>query len=138
MNLRYRDDPVLHRSATPVHEREDVWPIIDIMFETMYQRRGIGLAGPQIGTSKRIIVIHALGLKQEFINPAITKRYGGKMTSREGCLSFPGETAVLTRDKQIIVEGFDRNWKPIRRKLKGLQACCVQHEVDHLNGITIL
>lgn len=103
----------------------------------MYQGRGVGLSANQVGELKRIIVIHADGFKQVIINPVIIKTYGGKSTQKEGCLSSPGLQVVKVRFKQIIVEGFDENWKPIKRKLKGLAARCVQHEIDHLNGVTI-
>lgn len=87
--------------------------------------------------NKRIIVVNVNQLKQEFINPVIVKTRGSKTLSVESCLSFPGIQVKMWRYKDIIVEGFDRDWTPIRRKLKGLNACVVQHEVEHLDGITI-
>lgn len=136
--LRYRNDPVLHTVAAEIPKGEPVDLLIDVMWQTMYQHRGVGLAAPQIGESVRAIVVDANGFKQEFINPVIIKSYGGKATSREGCLSFPGEVVPKVRYRQIIVEGFTKEWQPIRRKLKGLAAYCVQHEVDHLEGVTIV
>lgn len=108
------------------------------MWQVMYHGKGIGLAANQIGETRRIIVIHAKGFKQAIVNPVITKSYGGKVMNQEGCLSFPGRTAKILRSKQIIVEGFDQDWKPVKRKLKGLTAYCVQHEVDHLNGVSCI
>jgi peptide deformylase len=119
-----------------VLEGEDVWPLIEGMKESMTRGQGIGLAANQVGSTKRVIMIYTQGFQQIFINPVITKKYGGKVTSKEGCLSFPGKTAIVVRSKQIIVEGFTPEWKPIKRKLKGLASYCVQHEVDHLDGIT--
>lgn len=137
MALKTDGHPALKNVATDLDNGEDVTSIVSRMWSVMTHERGIGLANNQVGGSKRIIVVHANGFRQEFINPVITKRYGGKTTSREGCLSFPGLNVSVVRDKQIIVEGFDHKWKPIKFKLKGLASCCVQHEIDHLDGITI-
>jgi len=64
-------------------------------------------------------------------------RGGGKKMTQEGCLSFPGRRVKKVRDRSIVVEGLDREFNPIRRKLKEMPAICVQHEVDHLNGVCI-
>lgn len=124
--------------SAPVEQGEDVTDLIGLMWSIMTEKRGAGLAANQLGETKRVIVVHANGFRQEFINPVIIKAYGGRTLNREGCLSYPGMVVKVMRHKQIIVEGFDRNWKPVRRKLKGFAAYCVQHEVDHLNGITIV
>lgn len=129
--------PALHLIATEVPYKTDVSTLIDTMWDTMCHDHGIGLAANQVARMIRVIVVDANGFKQELINPVITKSYGGKSTAKEGCLSVPGKSITKVRDKKIIVEGFDRNWNPVRRKLKGLAAICVQHEIDHLNGITI-
>lgn len=116
-------------------------PILTTIFkmkETMSQYGGVGLAANQIGVMDRIICIKVGGFKEVIINPVIVKRYGGKHTAKEGCLSFPGKQALMVRDKQIIVEGFNADWEPVRFKLKNICARVVQHEVDHLNGVTIL
>lgn len=86
---------------------------------------------------KRVIVIQTKGFRQVLINPVITGGYGGKSKQKEGCLSFPRLLVQKIRNKQITVEGFNEYWKPVTRKLKGDAARCVQHEIDHLNGITI-
>jgi len=135
--LRFGSDPALHTICENIPTDYDVDSLLDTMWETMYGQKGIGLAAPQIGQTKRAIVMHVKGLKLELINPIITKMYGGKTTSKEGCLSFPGKQVSMLRYKQVVIEGYDRNWKPIKRKLKGLAAMCAQHEVDHLNGVTI-
>jgi len=137
MSIKFEGHPALYRTSMAVEGGTDVISIISHLWSVMTQERGCGLAHNQVGGSKRIIVIHANGFRQEFINPIITKRYGGKTTSREGCLSFPGLQVSVIRDKKIIVEGFDKNWKPVKFKLKGLASCCVQHEIDHLDGVTI-
>jgi len=128
----------LHRRAEEVPQHDmGVTLLIIEMWELMYRHRGIGLAANQVGELQRVIVLHVGSFKQAIINPIITRQYGGKATSKEGCLSYPALCVPMVRDRQIIVEGFDQNWKPIKRKLKGLAAYCVQHEIDHLNGITI-
>ena len=98
-----------------VTKTDDVGLLIERMKIVMTNGRGIGIAANQIGETKRIIAIHTKDFQQVFLNPVITKRYGGKTTSKEGCLSFPNQLAVVVRDKQIIVEGFTPNWKPIKR-----------------------
>ncbi len=136
-NLVNKTHPMLHTIVNDVPVNMYVRDIVYSMWEIMYANKGIGLAAPQVGIDMRIFVMHANGLKQAFINPVITKFYGGKITSKEGCLSYPGIEVNMIRSKQIIIEGFTPDWKPIKRKLKGLAAYCAQHEVDHLNGITI-
>ncbi len=138
MHIRKQGDPILKTVALEVPEGENVNELISAMFLTMRKNNGVGLAANQVGELKRVIVIGIDGFQQEFINPVITKRYGNKGKSVEGCLSFPGQVVKMKRYKRIIVEGFDRDWQPIKRKLKGFTAYCVQHEVDHLNGITIV
>jgi len=134
--LRFGSDPALHTVCEDIPE-SNVNNLLDSMWATMYGQKGIGLAAPQIGETKRAIVMHVNGLKLELINPVITKMYGGKTTSKEGCLSYPNKRVSMLRYKQVVIEGYDRNWVWKKRKLKGLAAMCAQHEVDHLNGITI-
>lgn len=141
MKIVHKDHPALHTISTDVMVGDrNMRNLVDAMWMLMLMNihNGIGLAANQLGITKRIIVVNVNGFKQEFINPVIVKRYGGQTTSREKCLSFPGISRPMIRHKQIIVEGFDRNWKPVRRKLKDLAAYCVQHEIDHLNGVTII
>jgi peptide deformylase len=128
---------MLRATCKPVDPNDNIGPILDDMWELMYASKGCGLAANQVGVDLRMVVVHAAGYRQEIINPVITKAYGGWVKATEKCLSVPGKQAIMLRYKQIIVEGFDREWKPIKRKLKGPAARCVQHEVDHLNGITI-
>ena len=129
----------LYNVCDDIDMSDNILLILENMWATMYTGRGIGLAANQIGIRKRVIVIDTgQGFKQEFINPVITRFYGGKHTAKEGCLSFPGQTALISRSKQIVIEGLDQNMMPIKRKLKGMAARAVQHEVDHLNGITCI
>ncbi len=139
LTLKTNDHPALTQVAEVVQEGENLSLLLHTMWIVKHKNNGIGLAAPQLGESKRVIIIDVNGLMLSIANPVITKRYGGKSTGREGCLSFPGVRSLMVRDKQIIVEGFDATtWEPIKRKLKGLAAICVQHEVDHLDGVTIM
>lgn len=134
-----KGNPILHRLAHDVPIGDDVSELIEDMFQTMYdcKIKAAGLAANQISVLKRVIVVDAVGLKIAIINPIIVKRSLGKVRSVEGCLSFPGEKITMIRDKMVTVKGFDENWKPIKLKLRGFAGMCVQHEIDHLNGITI-
>ena len=131
--------PSLRVVCDEVMHGHDCREFIEHMRVVMRRCGGVGLAANQLACHCRIIVVHCGPFRQAIINPVITFRGRGKSTAREGCLSFPGVTSgPIARDKQITVEGFDENWKPIKFKLKKLAARCVQHEVDHLNGVSIV
>jgi peptide deformylase len=135
---------VLYQVAEPIPQNEDITELYRAMFDLMLANNGIGLAAPQAGISKRLIVFRLGNIPYTIINPIITKRKLGTMKSIEGCLSFPetlgkrGKLVEVLRDKLIVVEGFNQYWKPTRLKLRGLDSCVIQHEIDHLNGITII
>lgn len=130
-------DPILHQVAAEVTDFTGIAQLVTCMFETMLHHDGIGLAAPQIGISKRVIVVQTHGFRQAFVNPVITRRCNGQHTATEGCLSFPGENVIKVRDKTVLVEALDVTGHPFRLKLNGLQARVVQHEIDHLDGVTI-
>ena len=130
--------PSLRTHCTPVAEGQDVAGTVEQMQQVMREWGGVGLAACQINVCQRIICIRVGGFKQTIVNPVIVKQYGGLHTAYEGCLSFGTRTKLMSRYKQVIVEGFAVDWEPVRFKLKGLCARVVQHEVDHLNGVTIL
>lgn len=127
----------LHQRSPEVQHGRNVGSLIGSLWTALNEAKGLSLAANQIGELDRVIVVHAEGFRQAIINPVIERRYGGQHTAREGCLSFPSKTALRVRDKQIVVSGFDENWKPISRKLKGLTARAVQHAIDNLDGVTI-
>ena len=138
LTIRKKGHPALAAISEEVTEDDDLSFLLMEMWGTMDRHQAYGLAANQLGILKRVITINAGGLKQEFVNPVITKHSKATATSRkEGCLSFPGLRVDKVRYQQITVEGFDRKFNPIKRKLKGLTAFAVQHEIDHLNGITI-
>lgn len=137
LTIKTKGSPVLKQVAQKVPFKEDVKDLIMGMRLTMQHHHGVGIAANQVGELKRIIIISNGGFNQEIINPVIVKRFGRKRFANEGCLSYPGKVVKMKRYSNVIVEGFNWNWEPVRRKLKGINAHIVQHEVDHLNGITI-
>lgn len=129
--------PTLKEIALSVEPDEDVEDIIADMWATMYAHKGIGLAANQIAVLKRIIVLDVRGFKKCIINPVITK-YSDRFTNdKEGCLSYPGKLVPMCRHKLITVEGLSPSGKKLKFKLRDLAGRCVQHEIDHLDGVTI-
>jgi len=136
--IRKSGSPCLKQVSAEVPLNTNVQSLIDTMWLVMDYNKGLGLAANQIGEMVRVIVISASGFRQAFINPVITRKYGGQKNVREGCLSFPGLEVRTSRYKRIYLEGYDENWQPIKRKLGGMAAVCAQHEVEHLDGKTII
>ena len=132
--IRTNNDPCLYkvcREVTAFDEKLAV--LLDDMLETMYKAEGVGLAGPQIGVLRRIVVMDIGEGPMELINPKILA-YSGKQGGMEGCLSFPGKSGYVERPNTVTLEAYDR--KGVLRRLhgEGLFARCVFHEVDHLEG----
>ncbi|HLN47787.1 MAG TPA: peptide deformylase [Magnetospirillaceae bacterium] len=140
----FEPDPVLHKVAKKVTNLELKLPLtqqlIDDMFATMRAAPGIGLAAPQVGIGKRIIVVH-LGGEDEtpyaVINPVLND-FEGEEEAVEGCLSIPGKLGDVKRATACTVTGLDRNGKKFTLRAEGWLARCFQHEVDHLDGVLIL
>ena len=133
-------DPILRTSAETVEELDgEIQDLIDNMIETMYAAPGIGLAANQVGELKRVIVFD-FNPRQEgrspgvLINPEIVHSEG-EITSEEACLSVIDYAAEVTRDAKVKVRGVDREGKPIEIEAEDLRAICLQHEIDHLNGV---
>ena len=117
--------------------------LMDDMLETMYSANGIGLAAMQIGVPKRIIVIDISKDENKkepryFVNPIIKNKDGEKSTYEEGCLSVPNQFAEIDRPKNCDVEYLDYNGKKKLLQAEGLLATCIQHEMDHLEGILFI
>ena len=132
-------DDVLHKKCRPVEEFNDKLAlIIDDMIETLKEANGFGLAASQIGLLRRICVLcpDPNGDVIELVNPVITAKHG-KKDGVEGCLSFPGLDALITRPEKVTVEGFDRHGKPVTVQGEGLLAVGICHEIDHLDGVTV-
>ncbi len=134
--VRYQGDECLRKKCKVVKEMTPrVQQLIDDMFETMYEHYGVGLAAPQVGILKRIVVIDVQdGNPLALINPEIIEK-SGEQTDDEGCLSFPGKVAKVTRANHVICKALDENFEPIEIEGEGLLARAIQHEVDHLDGI---
>lgn len=132
--LKYIGEGVLRRKAPKV-DRPDkaLTRLLEDMVETMYAAQGIGLAGPQIGVSKRILVVDAGDGPIALVNPRIVD-HKGRASGTEGCLSIPGIYGEVERWKEIVVKGLDQNGEPVVYEAGGLLAVVFQHEIDHLDG----
>jgi len=138
-------DPRLKLVARPIDEiTEEIRQLAADMIEVMYDEPGIGLAAPQVGASVRMFVIDTEWSDEEVgrnprvvINPVISEREG-RITWEEGCLSVPDYSATVERDAKILLRGLDLDGNPIEERAEGLRAVCIQHEVDHLDGILFI
>ncbi len=134
--IRTDGDDVLRKVCKPVTKiTPRTEELIDDMFETMYDSNGVGLAAPQVGILKRIVVIDVMeGNPLVLINPEIIEEEG-EQTGPEGCLSLPGLEGEVTRPERVVCKAFDRNMDEITVEGEGLLARCICHELDHLDGI---
>lgn len=130
--------PVLREVAQPV-ERIDkkLQRLLRDMAETMYSADGVGLAAPQVGVSKRVVVIDVGEGLYELINPEIVKREG-KVLGSEGCLSVPDYEGEVERFEYVECEFTDKTGQRMLLSASGLLAICIQHELDHLDGILFI
>lgn len=137
-------DPRLKEVSKPVDAvNDEVRTLVADMFDTMYHERGIGLAAVQVGVHKRVLVADVTwreedgkpGEQHVLINPEIINNSPEKNTYKEGCLSLPEQYADVTRPKVIRVRYLDQQGQVQENEFDGLLATCVQHEIDHLNGI---
>lgn len=135
---------VVSSEVIPENEKEEeLQKFIDDLIETMYHSPGgIGIASPQVGIHKRIIVVDARPNKKTtlnhglvvLINPVIIYHEGNTII-REGCMSIPDYTGNVERSTKIVVRGYDRHFKEVEIETEGMEAIVFQHEIDHLNGI---
>ena len=132
--IRKYDDPVLYKVCRPVEKFDErLWELLDDMAETMYEANGVGLAAPQVGILRRVVVIDVGDGIIELVNPRIL-RTAGKETTSEGCLSFPGEYGLVERPTEVEIEAQDRHGKSFRMIGHDLLARAFCHETDHLDG----
>ena len=137
-NIRKEDDPVLRKISKSVDQIDDkIITLLDDMIETMYDADGVGLAAPQVGILKRVIVIDIGEGVIELINPEIVAE-DGVQCDNEGCLSLPGITEEVTRPRAVTVKGLDRFGNEIILEGEELLARALCHEIDHLNGILFI
>ena len=132
--IRVMGDNVLTKVCRPVEEMTPrIQQLIDDMMDTMYDACGVGLAAPQVGVLKRIVVIDTDGTPHILINPEIIET-SGEQTGPEGCLSLPGKSGMVTRPEHVIVRALDRKMKPFELEGTELLARAICHECDHLDG----
>lgn len=154
LEIKKYPDPVLRKKAVEVREvTPEIKKLVEDMVETMEKNNGIGLAAPQVGVSKRVIVVQTESGSKGLINPKIIKKTKEKEIMEEGCLSFPGLYLKIKRPKSVEVEAVSLDGKKIRlgkkELLSGSSATgryptrvilsrVIQHEIDHLDGILII
>ena len=137
-------DPILRKKSESLEKVDDeIRELLDDMLETMYAAPGIGLAAVQVGILKRIIVIDISKDKEKknplfLINPEIIFRSKKTSIYEEGCLSLPGHFAEIERPAECQIKFVDYNGKEKELTANGLLATCIQHEVDHLNGVLFI
>ena len=143
-NIVIEPDPILRKKSAPLEKVDDeLRSLLDDMLETMYAAPGIGLAAVQVGVLKRLIVIDVSKDQEKkdplfLINPEITHRSKQTSVHEEGCLSLPGHFAEIERPAECQIKFIDYSGKEKELNAKGLLATCIQHEVDHLNGVLFI
>lgn len=141
--IRTYPDPVLAQKAQPVESiTPEIETLIQDMIQTMYESEGVGLAAPQVGHSLRIITLDETGPKERkapmvVVNPVFGECTGTK-DSEESCLSLPTFSCKVKRYENVCVTGLNEKGEPIEIKAEGLLAVILQHEIDHLEGKTLV
>ncbi|MGE4506139.1 MAG: peptide deformylase [Desulfovibrionaceae bacterium] len=136
-------DPELKEISEPVREiTPEIKQLIDDMVETMYVDDGVGLAAPQVGHKIRLVTVDQTGPRERgelrvLLNPEIVSAEGRK-DSTESCLSTPGFTTTIKRSEKVVVTAMDEKGGDVRIEADGLLAIILQHEIDHLDGVTIV
>jgi len=138
LTIKLYGDQVLRRKSQEVKEiNEEIGKLIDNMARLMHRNKGLGLAAPQVGILKRVIVADVGDGLTSLVNPRIVWRQGRHIMS-EGCLSVPGISLEIKRSQEVIVEGLNRDGEKIQLGAVGLLARVLQHEIDHLDGVLIV
>ena len=134
-NVRELGDDILRKKSREVKEvTPKIRELIEDMYDTMYETEGVGLAAPQVGILKRIVVIDTDGTPYTMINPVILES-SGSQTGSEGCLSVPGKAGMVTRPDYVRAEAWNENMERYEVEATGLLARAICHELDHLDGI---
>jgi peptide deformylase len=134
--------PVLREKALPVTSFDaSLRELVAAMFRTMYRAQGQGLAAPQVGDLRRIVVVdlpHESSPAYALVNPRIVATGKARTRAEEGCLSIPGVTALVDRSDEVFVEAQDPGGSSVRIEATGEIAHCLQHEIEHLDGVLYL
>lgn len=136
--LRFPDERLRTKAATVEQVDDSIRAIVDDMFDTMYDEKGVGLAATQVNIHKRIVVMDVSENADQprvFINPEIIKKSDATFVNEEGCLSVPGCYAKVTRHETVTVKALDRDGNEFTLDGDELLSICIQHELDHLAGI---
>lgn len=138
-NIVQYPDPVLKKKARPVQKfNQRLHKLLDDMAETMYDANGVGLAAPQVGILKRVIVVDVGEGLIEMVNPEIVGKKGEQLAPPEGCLSIPNLVGEVRRAQWVKVTGQDRDGNAIEIEAEDYLARALQHEIDHLNGVLFI
>jgi len=136
--VQYGEDEVLREKAKAITKiTPNVHKLLDNLRDTMYSAKGVGLAAPQIGVSKRAIVVDTGEKLIELLNPEIMEVSGSEV-GEEGCLSLLGVLGDVKRAVHVLVRGLDRHGQEVQLEAGGFQARALQHEIDHLDGILFI
>jgi len=134
--------PILRKVAEPFETfDDDLRDIVRAMYQRMYESQGVGLAGPQVGLKKRVLVLNATGEKEDelaMVNPTIRSRQGEATVFEEGCLSFPGIYAEVERPDGCTVEFWTAEGERREESFTGFRSRIIQHEYDHLEGVLLV
>ncbi len=137
-NIRIDGDEILRKVSRKVDNIDDrIITLLDDMKQTMYKAEGVGLAAPQVGVLRRVIIIDIGDGLIELINPLIVNK-DGEQLNKEGCLSVPGKSGTVKRPKEVVVRARNRDGELIEVKGEGLLAVALCHEIDHLDGILFI
>ena len=135
-------DPILKRQAQPIEEIDErVRERVKQMFALMYRDKGVGLAAPQVGWSRRLFIMNPTGKPEDervWVNPVITAKSKETARSQEGCLSIPEVYGKIERSLKIKIEGYDLEGNEVNLELAEFPARICQHETDHLDGLLII
>lgn len=128
------ENPVLRKISRPVTEFDSrLWELVKDLKQTLKQAQGAGLAAPQVGILRRVVVIDIGEGAFELVNPAVSEA-SGLQECTEGCLSIPGKRGRTHRPSRMVVEAFDHKGQPVRVEGEGMMALALSHELDHLDG----
>ena len=137
-NVVYSTDPQIRKKSRLVTEfDENLWQILDDMYETMKKENGVGIAAPQVGILRQIVVIEANGQKLELINPKINAS-SGSQESFEGCLSVKDYNGIVIRPYNVTITAQDRYGYDFSMTVEAFMSTVFCHEIDHLNGILFI